>query len=399
MKNYRGSLLYLILFVLALETLVVVVGDLSRPTWGDESHFVRTVLEFHDRLDLDRLASYNELSGPLPFAAYAAWGHLVGVELWRLRLLSLLIALTTYLLFHRLLWEHFHNGVAALLTTVFLAVHPYMVGFSIFVFTDGLTIMFLVAGLLAYRRRIPWLLAIGVAGALLCRQYAVFLPIAAIMCLAHEFIRDRKPDSGRLLVAVLSGVLPFVALLLLWGGLSPVNRWREFYATEHLTFHPSYLVLYIALLALYAAPLLFVVWRPLYRDRRVLIGAFVLSWSYWLFPVKASAYAVDVNVHTVGLLHKALIRVIAAPWFAQTVFFVGFALGLPILYAVIRSAFRAARLNSVAPTLLYDLAILGFLALMPFSYLNWEKYFVPLLPFLFVRLLMMRRLPHPDTAA
>jgi len=357
------------------------------------------VRDFGARLDLDRLTHYEQLSTPLPFIVYAGWGKLVGFDLWRLRILSLLIALTTYLLFHRLLWEHFHSGAAAFLTAAFLAIHPYMVGFSIFVFTDGLTIMFLVAGLLAFHRRMAWLLAFGVAGALLCRQYAVFLPIAAVMCLAHEFSRDRRPDSGRLLTAVLVGMLPFAALLMLWGGLSPINRWRDFYATGHLTFHPSYLVLYIALLALYAAPLLFVVWRQLYGDRRLLIGALVLSMVYWLFPVKASAYAVDINVHTVGLLHKALVRVIAAPWFAQIVFFVGFALGLPILYAVIRSALRAVRLTSVAPTLLYDLAILGFLALMPFSYLNWEKYFVPLLPFLFVRLLMLRRLPHPDKAA
>ena len=110
MKHYRGSLLSLLLFVVAFETFVVFIGDLQRPPWGDESHFIRTVHEFHDRLDLDRLMHYRELSGPLPFIAYAVWGDLVGLDLWRLRILSLLIALLTYLVFHRLLWEHFRNG-------------------------------------------------------------------------------------------------------------------------------------------------------------------------------------------------------------------------------------------------------------------------------------------------
>ncbi len=399
MKNYRGSLLSLILFVIALEAVVIAVGDLSRPPWGDEYRLLQTVHAFAARLDLDQLTHYNQLSTPLPFIVYAAWGKLVGFDLWRLRILSLLIALTTYLLFHRLLWEHLRNGPVAFFATAFLALHPYMVGFSIFVFTDGLTIALLVAGLLAYVRRNPWLLALAVAGALLCRQYAAFFALAVLLVTAHELIRDRKRDSLRLFLAVVIGMLPFVGLVVLWGGLSPINQWRAFYATEHLAFHPSYLVLYVALLALYLVPIVIAVGKQLYTDRPVLIGAFVLAWMYWLIPVKAASYAEAINVHTVGLFHKAMVRLVAAPWFAQAVFFVSFAFGLPILYVSIRGALRGARSNPVAPNLIYDLAILIFMAVMPFSYLNWEKYFVPLIPFVCVRLLMLRPWRNTEAAA
>jgi polyferredoxin len=41
--------------------------------------------------------------------------------------------------------------------------------------------------------------------------------------------------------------------------------------------------------------------------------------------------------------------------------------------------------------LFLDLSILLFLAIMPFSYFCWEKYFLPIIPFVTMRMLMLRR--------
>lgn len=394
MISYRRSLTFLLVFFVLFEGAVVFFGDLTRPPWGDEYRLLETVRDFSHGLSIDRLKHYNQLSTPLPFVLYAAWGKIVGFELWQLRLLSLLIALLSYLLFHRILYLRLGSGPAALLAAVFLMINPYMVGFSIFVFTDGLTILFIILALYAAVRSNPTFLFFGVAGALLCRQYTVFLAAAAVIFYSVRLWRGKGERNGAMLAAAVAGIVPLLALFALWGGISPVNKWREFYDTSGLSFHPAYLVLYVSLLSIYLAPVLLFRLRTIYGNPRVLAGPFLVSMLYWIFPVEPSPYAVAIGVHTVGLFHKAFTWVAPAAWFSHLLFYFGFVLGLPILWRIIISAWRNIRTARLAPALLYDLLIMIFLVIMPFSYLNWEKYFVPLLPLVIIRLLLFDRREH-----
>ena len=394
MMSYRRSLTFLLVFFVLFEGAVVFFGDLTRPPWGDEYRLLETVRDFSDGPSIDRLKHYNQLSTPLPFVLYAAWGRVVGFELWQLRLLSLLIALLSYLLFHRILYLHLGSGPAALLAAVFLMINPYMVGFSIFVFTDGLTILFVILSLYAAVRSSPTLLFFGVAGSLLCRQYTIFLAAAAVIFYCVHLWRGKGERNGAMLGAAVAGLVPLLALFALWGGISPVNKWREFYDTSGLSFHPAYLVLYVSLLSIYLAPVLLFRLRTIYGNPRVLAGSLVVSMLYWIFPVEPSPYAVAIGVHTVGLFHKAFTWVAAATWFSHLLFYFGFLLGLPILWRIITSAWRNIRTARLTPALLYDLSIAIFLVVMPFSYLNWEKYFVPLLPLVIIRLLILDRREH-----
>lgn len=389
MISYRRSLTFLLVFFVLFEGAVVFFGDLTRPPWGDEYRLLETVRDFSDGLSIDRLKHYNQLSTPLPFVLYALWGKFVGFELWQLRLLSLLIALLSYLLFHRMLYLYVGSGLAALLAAVFLMVNPYMVGFSIFVFTDGLTILFIILALYAAIRSNPVLLLLGVAGALLCRQYTVFLAAAAVAFYSVRLWRGQGERNSAMLTAAVAGFVPLLGLFALWGGISPVNKWREFYDTSGLSFHPAYLVLYVSLLSIYLAPVLLFRLRTIYGNPRVLAGSLFVSMLYWMFPVEPSPYAVAIGVHTVGLFHKAFTWFAAADWFSHLLFYFGFLLGLPILWRIIISAWQNVRTACVTPALLYDLSIVIFLVVMPFSYLNWEKYFVPLLPLVIIRLLIL----------
>ena len=390
LNSYHRSLLYLIVVVVLLQTVVVWMGDLSRPPWGDESHFVATVRLFGQGMTLDTIRHYPEMSTPLPFMLYSVWGQLVGFELPALRILSLLIALLSYLLFHRLLFIVLCDGTVAFLATAFLAVHPYMVGFSIFVFTDGLAIMLVITALLAVVRGRPLLLFLSLAGALLCRQYMVYFVLA---CLGYyTAIAFRRKDTRAVIMAAVSllSMLPLIGLFLFWGGFTPDSPLRARYLDTGLYFHPSYLVLYIALLSVYLLPVLIARWRELYSRRSVLI-CLVISAAYFLAPVAPSKYAVAIDVHTVGLFHKLLVRVNDAGWFSQAVFYPAFLLALPLLWFVVRDLWRRLRDNSLALPLLLDLVILLFLIVMPFSYLNWEKYLMPLLPAAILRLAMIGR--------
>ena len=108
----------------------------ERPYWGDEIHFVETINRFGKNMGLNTIKHYNEMSTPLPFMLYALWGRIFGFEIHILRILSVIIAVATYILFHWLLFLIFGNIKVASLTSAFLVLHPYMVGFSVFVFTD-----------------------------------------------------------------------------------------------------------------------------------------------------------------------------------------------------------------------------------------------------------------------
>ncbi|MFH1374285.1 MAG: hypothetical protein ABII79_10865 [bacterium] len=394
MTGYTKSLLALVVSLIALQSVVIGVAGLDRPYWGDESHFVPTVREFGDEISLDRLKHYNEMSGPLPFVVYALWGRAFGFEIHVLRILSVIIALLTGLVFHRLLYTVTGKPMVSVLGAVFLAGHPYMVGFSIFVFTDMLPILLLILACLALVKHSAGAFALAAAGALLCRQYYIFLPLAAAAYALMGVIRGHESTGGqsaaqfakRLLVAGLFSVVPLGLLFLLWQGVSPDNELRAHYLEQGLTFHLNYLVMYVCLLSIYLLPVVVARWRWFYRDRRTNVAALIVSWLYWLFPVTASPHALAIDVDTVGLFHRFL-RWIGGSTFEQIVFYFGFLLGLPILIWLIRDCLTRIRRRQYDLPLFLDLAVPAFLVIMPFSYLCWEKYFLPMVPLLIVRLL------------
>ncbi len=388
-RTYSGSMLILVLFLIVFQTLVVVLGDITREPWGDEHHFVQTVRTFAGEPFAETLRTYPEMSGPLPFIIYAAWGRVVGLDLWQLRLLSLLIALASCLLFHRLLFNTTGSGLAAALLSIFLALHPYMVGFSLFVFTDGPAIFFTILTVHAVTRNSPALIFLGLCGALLSRQYLIFLWLAVILYYVWQALSlpNRRTAITNCTITAAT-LVPLISLFMYWNGLSPDNDLRTLYADQTLTFHSSYLVMYISIMFWYLLPLLIYRFRGIYYAPGAIVSALSLSWIYFLIPVRPSAYAVDIDVHTVGLFHKAVLRLHDAVWFADLIFLLGFALGLPLLLYIVRNITHSLRTGRPTLPTLLDMAALAFLLIMPFSYLNWEKYLMPLLPLLILRFAM-----------
>ncbi|HWR83018.1 MAG TPA: hypothetical protein VN285_06930, partial [Candidatus Deferrimicrobium sp.] len=310
--EWRRSLVAYILFLVVFQGAVIAIADLKRPHWGDEDHFIQTIRRFGSDTSLHTLKHYNEMSTPLPFVAYAAWGWLVGFETHQLRLLSVLIALLTYLTFHRFLYVVSGNARMTLLTAVFLTVHPYMAGLSIFVFTDMLPILFLILACLAVVRRNAIGLGLALAGTLLCRQYYIFLVISVILFCALEWLNLRNSASSRkratlsMLPASVMSLIPLGLLVLFWGGVSPDNEMKRLYLAEGFSFHPNALTLYIALLLVYLLPIVVFRWKRIYCHWRILAASAAGSLWYWLFPVAPSKYAVAIDVHTVGLFHRFL---------------------------------------------------------------------------------------------
>lgn len=388
MTSYTRSMLMFMTAMIIFQIIVVIVADLDRPYWGDEAHFVKTVNSFGEEISIDSLKHYEEMSTPLPFVVYALWGRMVGFEIDRLRLLSILIAMLTYMLFHRLLFESTGSVVASVLGSMFLVAHPYMVGFSIFVFTDMLPIMFLITSLLSIRHDRPWLLGLSLAGALLCRQYFVFLSLAMLAFYVLRLLDKKRTIDIKMIWATVLAHLPVIGLFILWGGVTPDNLIKATYLKYSIGYHPSYFVLYVCLTFLFLLPLLIYRFRTIYLNRLLLLISAAICWVYWIVPVGPALPAVEVGIPTVGLFHKLLRYTLGGASGEHIVFFAAFCLGLPVLLFVFNDTRERIRTHHYDLPLSLNLIVVAFFVVMPFSYLGWEKYFIPLVPTLILRLML-----------
>ena len=381
----QGYTLFVIFLVVYLTILYVTVG-LRQPVWGDERHFVQTVQEFGQELTLTQLKTYNEMSTPLPFILYALWGKISGFELHQLRFLSLIIAFFTFLLFFRLYQDSSGHLILAFLMTLFLMIQPYMIGITVFVFTDMLALLFLGLSLWAFHQDNPYLLAVALGGALLCRQYYVFLLVAFGAYYSFQILTRQTGSAARMLLAISLSGIPLVFLFKLWGGFGPQNEMRQLYLQNKLYFHPDYLILYITLFAVYLFPLILYRWKKFYLKKITLLAALILSCSYFLFPVKASTYSMAIEVYTVGFFHKFL-RLTIGSSLEHIAFYLIYLLSLPVFLTILGNIYRNIKNRTADGILIVNMCILLFLVIMPFSYLNWEKYFLPVIPLAVISIL------------
>ncbi len=388
-NSYNKSAIFLVVSLLLFEG-AVFYACADRPYWGDEAHFVETVNKFGESLSLDVIKHYEEMSTPLPFILYSAWGRIFSFDIQILRLFSVLIAFTTYLLFHKLLFSLFNNAKIALLSTAFIVLHPYMVGLSVFVFTEMLAILFIVISCISIREQKPIILSIALACGLLCRQYLIFFTLAAGLHYLVKYYGNRDKGTREMLLSCVVSLIPLAILGVLWKGLSPDNELRNVYLDEEWRFHLSYFTLYVCQLFIYLAPVILIFRKTFYNNPKTLFISFMASGFYWLFPVRACKFQVMGNIYTTGLFHKTVQYIFGSPFIVDVVFYIAFASGLPILLFIVKDTFSKWREERPGFGFFLNLTIILFLMIMPFSYLCWEKYFLPLLPLVVIRILLTR---------
>jgi 4-amino-4-deoxy-L-arabinose transferase-like glycosyltransferase len=360
--------------------------DLGQPFRGDEIHFAQTIEKFGESPSFELLAHYEEMSGPLPFLLYGAWGRLFGYDPLTLRLLSLLVAVVTYALWFRLSAREFASARGALLATACFLLQPYLLFVSLFVYTDMLAMLFLLMALIALREERPLLLCAGIAGALVCRQHLVFLPLAAGLFLALKYRHGPRWRGLCLLAGCCAGTLPLMGLLALWEGPCPDNALKQTYLAEGTSFHIESAWLYLSLSAIYLAPAL--VWKrhSIFASRRMLAVAVLISLLYWLTPITPSPSAIAAGIPHVGMFHKTLASLLRSPMAVHFIFWLALIPGLLTYLFLSRDLLRRCARRTVEFPVFLDLAVLAFLAVMPWAYLHWEKYLLPLVPILIARL-------------
>jgi hypothetical protein len=182
-----------------------------------------TIELFRERLDF---TDYPSAQTPLYHLVTAAWGKLVGFELWKLRLLNVAISYGAALALLRLLRRATSLGqLPAFALTLAFVLSPYFFGASFTLLTDNLAILFALLALErlhAFSRSgstlalAPACLCIGAA--VLTRQSFLWLVAVAAFSLVRR--RDlRQAVLGAVLLTL--ALVPVALLVVEWDGLVP----------------------------------------------------------------------------------------------------------------------------------------------------------------------------------
>jgi hypothetical protein len=387
-RHFGLSTTVLIATYLAVVTLAF---GLERPPWHDEAHFVGQIRDFGTNLTVHRLADYDEVAPPLVFVLYAIWGSLAGFTLPALRLFSLLIAAGTFGLLAHTALRFLHHPVSALAVVMMVMINPYTAGLSLFVYTDMTMLLCVILFLAGAERTSPVLVGSAVALGLLTRQYFLFVPLAGGAYYLLQILFARNRTSVPTLAAIGAGAVPLALLVAVWRGPAPPSGMR-IWITSSSGFHLSYLILYVGLCALFLLPVV-VARRNLFRfSPRAHAMILSVSLLYAVAPVRASTESVAMaGRETVGLFHRVLASMGGGTSLSDAVFYLLWLGGLHVAAFLVRDTVKKIAESRIDPMLLLNLAFVGFLVVMPFSYQVWEKYLLPLVPVLALRLIAERQ--------
>jgi hypothetical protein len=377
--------------ILVYLVAVSLTWGLQREPWGDERHFLEQARSFGKDLSLDHLRDYEEVTPPLAFILYGLWGKVAGLDTANLRVLSLIIAGAVFVLLTWIAVLYLKDHVQALGVLCMFLINPYTIGLSVFVYTDMVMILFLLLFLLAMLRERALLVSVAVACGLLTRQYFVFAVMAGAGYLLWRWQYSRSEFARMGLVALVIGTLPLASMMALWKGIAPPTG-TAIWITSAPGFHTSYVVLYVALSLVFVLPI--VVLRPIVfrQGMSTHILLLFLSLLYFVSPVRSSMETVkQTGRETVGLFHRALVSLGGGTATNDLVFYVGWLGGLYLLTFLGRDTVRRVRTRRIDLSLLLNLLFLSFFLVMPFSYQVWEKYFLPVVPVLSLRLLKENR--------
>jgi len=199
---------------------------------GDETvyHYPTIVRFAHQWPNID-LVHYPAAQTPLFHILMATLSKVVGLEIWRLRLFSVLISyLAALMLLHLLRRRRGLELPAALVLTLLVVLSPYVFGDSFLLLTDNMALglIFVAIDQLERFRERPRLLpfafaALAACAAVLTRQSTVFVFVIAFgyLVLASPRLRwwPRLEALGLLGLAA----VPMGLLALAWGGLVPIG--------------------------------------------------------------------------------------------------------------------------------------------------------------------------------
>ena len=226
LKKLYTSLFLIFVFVIIFFAKKNFSGEL----YQDEYHYLPTAIFFsHEPIpSLDLLKSYDELNTPLPFI-FGGWVvNFFGPDIANLRLLTFC---TSFLLLMIFVWFSPDRSKRFFLCLGGLLLFPNYYLCSVFYYTDIYALIFVLAGIVAYIKRIHWLSAIFFIAAINCRQYMLAFPAAVVAFELLEMLK-KSVNVKHFLAKVFSdltwlyyvvAILSLAPWILLWNGPAPAK--------------------------------------------------------------------------------------------------------------------------------------------------------------------------------
>ncbi len=382
----RWFLAFLALTVAAMAAAAFV--GINKPVHDDETHFQKAIRRFSGPLTVDKLRTYPAHAAPLSFWLFAKVGDAAGYEPWKLRLVSLIFTAAACLAFYAAL-ARVAGPRGAFFAAALLLFNPYLLRLCCTFYTD-MPAMFLLAAALALMVRGRLVGACLCAAAMaVSRQYFLTLPLAGAAVYLGQAATHRDGRARALAAAAgfAASLVPLGLLVLLWGGAYSPGA-PHLRGAEEPLFHPMNFTPYVAMLAVYIAPL--VLWR-----RRAIYGSWI-AWAaavpvsavYLVYPIATAAAWAD-HSEAIGVFHH-MAQVVSGghAWIEHALLYAAFLAGLPVLFFFLRDIWLKLRARAWDVALFLDIQVLLFLALMLTQVNIWEKYFLPVVPILVLRLMM-----------
>lgn len=184
-RRSNQRFLFIASVVAIYATLVVWLGWLQTPAIWDEGNFWQTSLLFSDSLlpSPDDFAQYRELSTPLPFVVFGWVEYLLGQGILGGRLFNLMLSVGMAFVIG---WPDAKRGSRALLCFVGLLLCPYYLFLSGRLYTEMISCLFGLLGVMAYVKNRHVLSGGVFVMAIASRQYMIAFPAAIAL---YEFAR------------------------------------------------------------------------------------------------------------------------------------------------------------------------------------------------------------------
>jgi hypothetical protein len=221
----RYRLLLAVPFLIGIAVLKGLTVEIDTFHGSDSGTYqLPTILQLSERLDF---SDYPSAQTPLYHVVTAGWGEIVGFDLWKLRLLNVVISYGAALALLRLLRRATPlDELPAFALTLAFVLSPYVFGASFTLLTDNLAILF---GLLALERIHAYsrsgspgafaLACLAIGAAVLTRQSFLWLVPVAAFYLARPPLRATRLAAGGALLAL--ALVPLALLVVEWNGLVP----------------------------------------------------------------------------------------------------------------------------------------------------------------------------------
>jgi len=384
MSNYYNSIVNTInkieqlnpYWVLICPFAIVAIVVLFLPDYPlkDERFFYPLVKVFgeHYLPSIDVIKNMDQSMGPVYFIIYGFIGKLTNYSLSSLRLVDIFISFVSVLALYKTLYQFSRYPLCL---TLWFTINPYFLLLTTpLLYTDNLCMMFILMGTYFFLIK-QNLLASGLLwGLALCtRQTAIIIPLAALLTELYVYRVNLAILFRKFILSLIPFLLLF-GLVYLWDfSITPPNTVHKVNSFETLGFSLRQLNYTILLLGVYSSPL----WLPQLAKiiKKPIIFAAVAASALLILEFPRTINENRLVGWESGLMDRFLMSI------GDLAYIIVPLLWIPALGFLILTAITAVRSRQ---TLFGILCVLSFLGFQSFYSYSWDKYFILVIPFIFL---------------